>query len=158
MALPIDFRCLTHLRDALQAIQGAGYFHDVAADAVKLDPDADVETLIAPGGPRPFILLELSPDRREFVEKPDGLRIVLPVRVHWVGESTPTDDESRLRVFLEACADIETAICLDRSRGGYAVDTLIVARQYGYEAQGSIVWATLDVEIEFYRSYGQPSS
>jgi hypothetical protein len=156
MSEPREYQIVQSLQAALQAISVAGgYYFDVVATAVKLDPNQDVEDLIAPGGPRPFVVLELKPDTWEYT--PAGqLRLAVKLAVHWVSDSTPTDDASRLQTFFRGCADVERAIALDISRGGLAVDTRITGRTLDLAVDGAQVWAVLDVEILTRRTYGSP--
>lgn len=144
------------LQRALQAIeQGEGYHHTVASSSVKLDPNDSVEQLRASNGQRPFVLIEYSDDAPELAEKPSGLQIVLPLTVHWIGESDAKDDASLLRTFFEGCADIEKAIAVDVSRGGRASNTQITSRRLTFE--GSEVWAEVGVAVRLRRSFGEPN-
>lgn len=157
MPEPIDYRILLNLQAALAAIAVAGGYHyTVAATAVKLDPNHGVEELIAPDGPRPFIILELTHETWEYVRSNDA-RVTLRPTVHWVSDSTPANDESRLQTFLRGCADVEMAIAVDVARGALAVDTKIVKRTFETAVDGAQVWAMVDLEIPFYKVYGQPN-
>jgi hypothetical protein len=86
------------------------------------------------------------------------VRLVLPWTVHWVHESTPTSDDSRVQTYLRGCADIERAIAIDPGRGGRAIDTRIVKREFEAEVDGSQVWAMVDLAIALRRTYGQPDA
>lgn len=158
MPEPIEFRILQNLQTALLAISVAGGYHyTVAAGAVKLDPNQNVEALIASGGPRPFVVLQLQPETWEY-DPANQARLVLPVTIHWISDSTPTDDTSRLQTYLRGCADVEQAIAVDITRGGYAFDTKIVKRELDLAVDGSQVWAMVDVEIALRRTYGAPNA
>lgn len=158
MPEPIEFRILQNLQTALLAISVAGGYHyTVAAGAVKLDPNQNVEALIAPGGPRPFVLLEVAPEAWKYF--PAGeVRLVLPVTIHWISESTPSDDNSRMQTFFRGCADVEKAIAVDPGRGGNAMDTRIVRREFETAVDGSQVWAQIETEIALRRTYGSPNA
>ena len=159
MAEPIEWLVLQDLQTALRAIAiSDGYHFDVQALAVKLDPDQKVEDLIAPGGPRPFLILQPQPDTWDYRERPAQAHIILPITVHWISDTVQTDDDSRLRTFLRGCADIEQAIARDITRGGLAVDTRIVKRELDLAVGGSQVWAMVDVEIALRRTYGAPNA
>jgi len=156
MSDPIDYLVVRNLQAALGAMTVVGGYHyDLAGTAVKLDPNHKVEDFIKPDGPRPFVILDLQPEDWNY-QPAKQLRLVMPVRVHWVGESTVTDDTSRMRTFLCGCADIERAVAADVTRGGLAVDTRIVRRQADDSTEGAQVWAIVDLEITLYRTYGQP--
>lgn len=157
MPEPISFRIVQDLQTALRSIAVAGgYFYDVASVAVKLDPDSANDAVRAPGGVRPLILLQVSPERREY--QPAGeVRLVLPVTVNWVQESDATDDDSRMQVFFRGCADVEQAITVDLSRGGLVIDTRIVQCVNNDDLEGSQVWAQIEVEIAMFRQYGRPN-
>jgi hypothetical protein len=158
MPEPTEYQLLANLRDALQQITVAhGYHFDVASAAVKLDPNCNVESLIAPGGARPFIVLEVKPDSWQF-SPANRAEIVLPVTIHWVSDSTPTDDTSRMLTFFRGCADVERAIAVDVGRGGFAKDTQIVQRSYETALDGAQVWAKVDVNLPLRRVYGQPDA
>ncbi len=160
MPEPIDYQVIRNLQAALQGMAVVdGYHYDVAQLAVKLDPNNDVEALIAPGGPRPFVLLEVLGDTWQWKSKPDEILHTLLLRLHWVSESTPTADEDRLQVFCRGCADMERAINVDRSRGGLAFETMIRGRTFDTAGDdGSQVWAQMDVEASIYRTFGEPDS
>lgn len=157
MAEPIEFLTLRNLRDALNAISVAGgYYFDVAKAAVKLDPSASVEDVIGPDGPRPYLLIEMKPEAFDY--RPSfQLRMTLPFTVHWVGESVGSDDESWMRTFYQACADIEKAVTVDITRGGRTEDTRI--RQRTFDAMfGNQVWVMVDLDMALNRVYGAPNA
>jgi hypothetical protein len=154
---PIEFRIIQNLLAALQAITVAGGYHyTVAATAVKLDPNQGIEALIAPGGPRPFVLIEVTPETWQYWPA-SQVELALPVKIHWVSESTPTDDASRLQTYWRGCADVEKTIAVDISRGGLATDTRITQRTLETVPDGSEVWAAIDVAMKLHRTYGQPN-
>lgn len=156
--LPTEYQILAHLKAALQQMSIAGGYHyNIVADAVKLDPNCDVESLIAPDGLRPFVIIEVKPDAWSF-SPANRANIVLPVTIHWVSESVPTDDVSRMLTFFQGCADVERAIAVDVSRGVKAQDTRITKRSYATALDGAQVWAMVEVDIPTRRVYGQPDS
>lgn len=155
---PIDFRILQNLRDALKLITVAGGYHfTVAATAVKLDPNHDVEALIAPSGPRPFIVLQLGDEDWNFNYGASQVIVTLPFTVHWVSDAVATDDESRLKTFFKGCADVEKAITVDQGRGGLAIETRIAGRRLDLTVDGSQVWAMVDGRIRREHTYGSPN-
>lgn len=157
MSEPIELRIVQDLQVALQAIAVAsGYHHDVAAFAVKLDPNQDVEALLGEEKLRPFFILELTPDA--FTYSPARMvGISMPAIIHAVNDSDPTDDSSWLTEYLRLCADIEQAIALDFTRGGLAKDTRITSREF-QSFGGSQVWAMVNTVIDVRRTYGAPNS
>jgi hypothetical protein len=156
MSDPIDYAILLNLKAALQAMSVVrGYHYTLATLAIKLDPNHSIEELIPPDGPRPVVILEANPEKWVYFPA-NELRIVLPVTIHWIQESDPTSDESWLETYLCGCADVERAIAVDTTRGGRAVDTRITTRTLEKAIGGALVWAQIDVEIAFYRQYGQP--
>lgn len=157
MPEPISFRIVQNLQTALRAIAVAGGYHyDVAAVAVKLDPNQANDAVHAPGGPRPLVLIQVNPERREY-QPANELRMVLPLVVHWVHESDATNDDDRMRVFFRGCADVEQAIAQDLGRGGLAIDTRVIQCTDRDELDGSQVWAQIEVEIRLFRQYGRPN-
>ena len=157
MPEPIEFRIVQNLQAALQAIAlGAGYHYDVHAVAVKLDPNSAVEALTAPGGPRPLLLIEVKPGPWQY-SPASQVKRVLPMTVHWVSESTPTDDVSRMQTFFRGCADVEQAITVDLSRGGLAADTRIIRQNFDTAVDGSQVWGQNEIEVHLHRTFGQPN-
>lgn len=168
MPEPIEYLVMLDLQTALRQVSIIdGYFHDLAGLAVKLDPNQGVEELIDPSGARPFVVLEKRPERWEYSGAVDyalastpGMAQVLmtmPMVVHWINRSDPTMDESRMQTFFRGCADIEAAIGLDRTRGGLAVDTLVVQRTYDEAFESAQVWAMVELEVQIYRTLGLPS-
>lgn len=155
---PIEFQIVQNLQAALQAIAVAGGYHyDVAGAAVKLDPNQDIESLIAPGGARPFIVIEVTPETWQY-QPASQVLMTIPVTVYWVTDSDPTSDPSKMQTFFRGCADVERAIAADVTRGGLAVDTRITKRELSKEIDGAQVWAVIDTEISLYRTYGAPDA
>lgn len=157
MAEPISFRIVQNLQTALRAISVAGgYFYDVVSIAVKNDPNSAANALRAPGAPRPLLLIQVDPERREY-QGANELRMVMPIVINWVQDSDATDDDSRMRTFFRGCADVEKAITADLSRGGLAIDTRIVRCINNDDLDGSEVWAQIEIEIPLFRQYGRPN-
>lgn len=157
MPEPISFRIVQNMQAALRGISVAGGYHyDVAALAVKLDPNEANDAVQAPGGLRPLVLLQVDPELRKY-EPANELGLVMPVLVHWVHESDATDDDSRMRVFFRGCADVEQALAQDIGRGGLASDTRITKCVNRDEIDGAQVWAQIEVEVRLYRTYGLPN-
>lgn len=157
MPEPIEYRAILNYQAALQAIAVAGGYHyDVADAAVKLDPNVAVESLINPAGTRPLILIEVNQARWEY-QQAGALKVKMPLTVHWVSESTPTDDTSRMKTYFRGCADVEQAGAVDIGRGGLASDTRVVKQTFDTAVEGSRVWAQIEIEIWLHRQYGQPN-
>lgn len=157
MPEPIEFRIVQNLQTALRAIAtAAGFHYDVQTIAVKLDPNSAIEAVKSPGGPRPLVLLQVNPERRQY-EPGNQLKVIRPITIHWVNESTATDDDSRMQTFFRGCADVEQAIAADVSRGGLAVDTRIVRQVFEDSVDGSQVWAQIEVDVQLHRTYGLPN-
>lgn len=156
MPEPNEYLALVALQTALKAMAVAdGYHFDVAGLAVKLDPDVDVASIVPPGGNRPFVILEVKPDSAEY-QPAKQLRLTLPVTVHWIADSEPTDDASRLLTFFRGCADVERAIGGDITLGGTVTYTGIVRRTFDTSVDGAQVWAQIDVQLRVHRTYGAP--
>ena len=155
MPEPRELRIVQHLQTTLQAITtGGGYFFTVPSGAVKLDPDHEVDALIQPDGPRPFVVLELDEER--FTYRPSLMvDILFPVKVHWVGQAPDEQDVSLLQTYFRGAADVEQAIAADITRGGLAQDTRIVGRDIAI--RGREVRALVDLEMLVHRNYGQPN-
>lgn len=163
MPEPIEFLIIQNLQAALQGITVAGGYHyDVQATLVKLDPNQNVEALVA-DKPRPFVVIDVVPERWQYLAS-GQVRVVMPLVVYWVGDShpdadeMPDQDESRLRTYLRGCADVEKAIAPDYRRGGYATDTKIVKQTFNGELDGRDVWAAIELEVLVHRVYGSPNA
>ena len=157
MPEPISFRIVQDLQTALRAIAIAdGYFYDVESVAVKLDPNSAISAIQAPNAPRPLLLIQVDPERREY-QPANEVRMVLPVVINWVSESDATDDDSRMQTFFRGCADVEQAIAQDLSRGGLVIDTRIVRCINNDDIDGSQVWAQIEIEMPLFRQYGRPN-
>lgn len=155
MPEPISFRIVQNMQTALRAIAtGSGYHNTVQATAVKLDPNSAVDAVKAPGGPRPLALLQVNPER--WIYSPDGeVKLVMPIVVNWVQESDGADDDSHLKTFCRACADVEQAVAADISRGGLAADTRVVKQTNNDDIDGSQVWAQIEIEVQLHRTFGR---
>jgi hypothetical protein len=157
MPEPIEYQVVRNLQAALAGIRVSdGYHFTVGATAVKLDPNVDVERLIAPDGPRPFVLIEITEDAWQY-EPAEQVRLGFPITIHWVSESDPAFDESFDQTYFRGCADIERAIAKDPGRGGLASDTRITGRSYDTLGT-SQVWAIVKTRITLRRTYGQPDA
>ena len=156
---PNEFTAVTLLRNALRAMSvSGGYHYDLNALSVKLDPNQSVDDLIAPDGPRPFIVLEVQPDEFMYAMARSGLvEIKLPVTIHWVSDSVPTDDESLLRTFYQGCADVEKAVAAAITLGGNvgAFDIRITQRRNSRAIDSALVWAIIETQIHLQRLYGE---
>lgn len=152
---PLEFRIVQNLQAALRSITVAnGYHYDINSLAVKLDANHDVETLIT-DQTRPFLILELRPDRYEYYPA-EQMRLLMPFVVHAVNDTDPKVDNDMLRTYLRLCADVEKAIAIDESRATLATDTRIFEREM-HELDGQQVWAMVKGEIREHRTYGAPN-
>jgi hypothetical protein len=153
---PITFRIVQNLQAALAAIAIAdGYFHDIAVTAVKLDPNVNVETLVGNQRLRPFVIIEVGQEPFEY-QPAKRLKQRIPIIIHAVHDSDPTDDNSWLKTFTRLCADVEQAITKDISRGGVASDTRVLTTEFK-SFEGQLVWALVSIEIHVHRTYGEPN-
>ena len=154
--LPHEYQVLTNLRDTLAAVRvGDGYYYDIRGTGVKLDPNQDVDSLVESGGPRPFVLIEVSADG--WTHMPSSrARIDLGATIHWVHDSDPTRDADRIRTFLQGCSDVEKALVVDLTRGGLVIDTRILRRAFDTAVDGSLVWASIEIVMTMIRTYGEP--
>ena len=138
-----------------------GYHYDLAAMAVKLDPNHEMEDLIpganSPvGPPRPFALLDLSaPDVFEYGQS-NQVIVLRPFTVVWVHDSDVSDDDSLLNTYFRGLADVEKALATDITRGALASDTRILSREMR-EPEGREVWALVSGQVRSHRTYGAPN-
>lgn len=157
MSEPIEYLILTNLQEALQAIAvGAGYYHDVRGSAVKLDPNQDIEALLVEeNGSRPFVVIEVRPGTWEYMPAMQ-LKLTLPWAIHWISETRSDVDADRMQTFMRGVADIEKAVAADITRGGRCRDTRITKAEFDHAFEGSQVWATVEIEMTLFRTYGAP--
>jgi len=157
MPEPNEFLAIQSLQTALRGITVAdGYHFDLAGSAVKIDPNAHIEDLIAPGGPRPFIVIEVLPDRWDLFPA-SQLRLVLPVTIHWASESDVTDDASWLRTYYRGVADIERALFANTAAlAPYAMVPPRITKRSPSPLGGTEVWAMVDIDLKTHRAYGEP--
>lgn len=164
---PIEYRVIRDVQASLRQIAIIdGYHHDVAGLAVKLDANQGVEDLVGPNGPRPFIVLEPKPETWDYSVSGeqvvqgvafDQVLLRMPLTVHWINDSDPNVDESRLQTFFRGCADIEQALAIDVTRGGLALDTRVTRRTYDEAFDSAQVWAMVEIEMRIYRALGHPN-
>lgn len=155
MSEPIEFQILSSIKTALLACTVAGgYYYDVAAGAVKIDPATDIEALLAPDGPRPFIGIEFDSAAKEY-HPSNQLDIARKFKVFVVHDSDPADDDDFMRVYLRCCADVERAIRQDPSRGGLAIDTLVDDTNFNTQFAPK-VWTEVDLTVTLERTNGAP--
>jgi hypothetical protein len=158
MPEPIEYTAVRALQTALLAISVAGGYHyTVEAGAVKMDPNTDVESLIPPDGPRPFVILEVQPERRTH-EPASQLVVDRAFTVYWVYRLSAADasvDEAWMRAFFRGCADVEEAIEAAQTAIGFET---LVERCAADQSFGSEVWAVIDVSMQIRRTLGQPNA
>ena len=127
-----------------------------ATSAALIQPQVQVS---GADGEYRFLALPPGADHQYFPAR--QVRTVLPVHVHWFGDTDPTEDEARLRAFLRACADIERGACETEAkltRGGLAVDTRITNKTLETASMdGAQIWVTVELAITFHRTFGAPS-
>jgi hypothetical protein len=159
---PVEYRILRDLQTALGRISvSGGYHHDVNAIVVKLDPNQAADALVGPDAPRPFLVLDVRAETWDYSSSSeqsgvDMVGLILPITVHWFNGSDSTDDTGKMLEFFRACADIETALSVDPTRGFLALDTRVIRRVYD-ELDGSDVWAMVDVQVRLFRQLGKPN-
>lgn len=147
---------LLNLQAVLLAMSVAtGYYHDMRDGAVKLDANADVETLIGETQIRPFIVLDVQPETRSY-SPAKIVELVTPVNIFWIHEPPDPDDVTRMRTFFRGCADVERAIAKDITRGSLAIDTLIVDRTLDHTIDSAQVVAVIRTTMKRRRQYGSP--
>src|SRR5690349_12802282 len=155
MPEPNEYLAVKGLQAALLAINvAAGSHYSVAACAVKLDPESSVEKLIAPDGPRPFVLIELKAEAWQ-LRPATQLRLEVPITIHFVNEADPTDDDLQMRTHYRGCADVESAVVngIDPAIGAYMMlPPRIGTRRYG--RLGRQVWSEIDLKLALHRTYG----
>lgn len=160
---PVEYRILLSLQTALQQIAVAGGYHyDVAAIAVKLDPNVSVEQLIGDSALRPFVILEMLPDAYDYSGVKGGPigrgRVIVkaPFIVHAVNDSDVVVDESWIWTYYRLVADVEQALAVDIQRGGLAYETRVLTRKF-QTFNGEQVWASVQGEVRLTRNYGDPN-
>lgn len=149
-----------NIQAALQAMTiNGGYHWDVRADSVVRDPVAldFVSTTETPF----FVLGQLEPMKntgaRAFLpalQLEDELLMNIFVRVDAPGSNPNRKDDAAEHML----ADIEKALTVDITRGGYAIDTRLhqpPAAVIGLPTEDRMI-LTQPVEIRVQRSYGQP--
>jgi len=168
MIEPIDYRVVRNLQAAIAGIaRSAGYYYDLVDSAVRLDPEQDIEPLIDPSGPRPFVVIDVQPEEWRY-DQADQILLTLPISLHWyyeargeadsvIGTPEPTRDEQRMQLYFRGCADLEKAIAADTGRGGLATDTRIIKRTFVPDVPSQEVHAQIDIEVRVYRTYGRPA-
>lgn len=158
MPEPIEYDLVLDVQAALQAITtGGGYFHDVAAGAVSVDPADHLEVLTGTLVNQPFFIVEVSPARRLQYFPSMQLLEIVPVDVTAAMDAPQLVATSRLQTFERLCADIEKALTVDINRGNRASDTRIVDKQMGMMVGAQRVIAIVQTEIRLHREYGKPN-
>lgn len=156
MAEPREFLVLKNLKESLENISiDNGYHNDIAALALKLDGDHDVESRIGGQPARPFVIFQVSPDVFVYDEAPNRVRVSLPFTIHVISDSDLTEDEAILQTYFRLAADVERAIAVDISRDEKAINTKILSRRIR-EISGAEVWGMIEGEILIRREYGEP--
>lgn len=156
MPEPIEYQIVLNLQTALRAITtSSGYYYTVQATAVKFDLNVEVEALIGANALRPFIVIEVLPESREY-HPAKRTTLKTPINIHWVSDAVESNDTARMQTFFRGVADVERAIAVDVSRGGLAKDQLVLERELWKTLDGGQVWAIVKTQIENRRVYGAP--
>lgn len=155
MTEPIGYQIVLNLQAALLAATVAsGYYYDIVASAVKLDSNVDIAALIGDQALRPFVILEVLPEEREY-SPANVVKVRMPVNIHWISETADLDDVARMQTFFRGCADVERAITRDITRGGLATDHRIIDCTLDRTIDGAQVWAVIKTSILHRRVYGE---
>lgn len=159
MTEPREYQIVRDLQACLAAVrQVDGYFYDVVATAVKLDPNQRVEDIVAPDGPRPFVVIEVLPELRDYSTiSRAAVKVTRPLVIHWISEPTDATDEARMQMFFRGCSDVEKAIAgtvTKQARSGLALQTLITGTEWEREDDLFSVWAKVNVDLSHQRLYG----
>lgn len=158
MTVPIGLAVVLNLQAALQGIaRSAGYFNDVKATSVVLDPQA-LDAM--PTTEMPFIVLDVEENGTTVysgISKPNAIQnhwtIPLLARVDAEGGDT----SQKRRAAWQFHADVEKALTVDLQRGGLAQYTYLNWPQFYFGLPSEIeVYVKIPIEIHLQRSYGNP--
>jgi hypothetical protein len=157
MPEPLEHQIVLDVQTALQGIAiASGYFYDVAAAAVSVDPADHIEALTGVLDLQPFLIVEVSPGRQIEYLPASRMRETIPIDITAAADAAPLVATSRLNVFQRLKADVEKAIVADVTRSGLAVDTRITDVQMGMMVGGARVLAVVSADVRVYREYGAP--
>lgn len=151
--IPRRLAALTHLRDALAAINGAPDFF-FRAGLVSIDPVPDA---LLPTAAQPVIMVQ--PTNRGVIEYHPAFRLEhkFEVEISAYLDVPGIDPDRKVTALEQLWSDIERAVTIDVTRGGVAVDTRLDEPQFFVAAgpdEGALL--TASAEIKFHRIYGQP--
>src|SRR4051812_36651351 len=119
MSTPVVLAIVLNMQTSLQAISKAGgYFNDVKATSVVLDPEPLINAA-ATEVPKMVVGHRVEPIERNFrgskpVSIQDRFRIVIEAVLDVSGG---TDTARKLTAIAELVADVEQALCVDLQRG-----------------------------------------
>jgi hypothetical protein len=154
---PVLLAIVLNLQAALQAITAPTYFNTVKATSVVLDPVAlDVvsttELLFLVVGHRIEVI-----GPRLFTSRPVSIKIQRRIVIEAVLDAPGTDFAHKLTAIQQLVADVETALTVDVTRGGFALDTRVEDETpYVGLANQSRCYVEIPVDVTFGRKYGQP--
>lgn len=165
-----EYLIVKALQTALLAIStAAGYHATLPPLAVRLDPENDIESLIAETRARAgtvdrsFALLSFPSDAFDYGAAAGAehghVVIAMPFNVSWVQRIDPASDDVRLQTLYRIFADVETALeprALLRELSGLATDVRILSRT-DINPNSSEIWAVLTGTVRIKRAYGAPN-
>ena len=158
MPEPIEHDIILDYQSTLQTISVAGgYFHDVEAEAVSIDPADHVEVLTGALVHAPFFIIEISPARRLRYLPSMQLLETIPIDITAAMDAVQLVPTSRVQTFERLVADIEKALVVDINRGNRVADTRIVDKQMGMMVGAQRVIAIVQTEVRLHREYGKPN-
>lgn len=157
MAEAIEYQILLDVQATLQGISVAGgYHHDVAEDAVSMDPQDHMEILRPTLGLSPFFVIEVSPNRTIDYFQADQIREIIPIDITCATETEQTNKLDKLRAFERLCMDVEKALAVDVTRGGLVGHHQIENKQMGIMVGSERVIAIIETTVRLHRTYGEP--
>ncbi len=154
---PVLLAIVVNLQAALQAITAPTYFNTVKPTSVVLDPVAlDVVSTTE----LPFLVVGhrievIGP--RLYTSRPVSIKIRRRIVIEAVLDAPGTDFAHKLTAIQQLVADVETALTVDVTRGGLALDTRVEDETlYVGLATQSRCYVEIPVEVTFGRKHGQP--
>ena len=155
---PIEYDIVLNVQTALRAISVAGgYFHDVATEAVSIDPADHIEVLTGALLHSPFLIVEIPPARRMRYMPASQLLEIVSIDITAAADAAQIDGTSRVLTFQKLAADVEKALTVDITRGQRVSDTRIVDKQMGMMVGAQRVIAIVQTEVRLHRQYGKPN-
>lgn len=154
--LPFRERIIQNVATTLRTINGGTtYFNTVKTGSVVADPNVNIMNV--PITELPYIIVEPTASGTRFYQPASLIKNLFQVLITARQDATGIDLDRKMKTWERMYHDIETALLVDRTRGGIAYDTRIDEPAPAADVgPGQMTLLVVPVTIHYIRTFGRP--